>query len=274
MTTLLEAKDVSKTYGRQGLLRKGTSQQVLHDIDFSVHAGESVALLGRSGSGKSTLIRQLLGLERPTAGQVLFQGRDVRQFSKQDWLSFRRSTQMVFQDSTSAVNPRHSIGRIVAEPLRHLTNLNEGGRKEKVASLLMSVGLQETDAQKLPGQMSGGQLQRVCIARAMATDPALLILDEAVSNLDILLQVQIIDLIRTMRATTNMALVFITHDLRLVRLLCERVVVLDHGRVVEEAPIQSGLHLKSSEGMALQQAVLSARPTAAPKQASDALQHL
>jgi len=263
MTALLEARSVDKVYTRQALIRRHPPRKVLSGIDLSIAPGESLAILGRSGSGKSTLIRQLLGLERPSAGQVAFKGRDLWQLSGPEWKEFRRAAQMVFQDSIGAVNPRHRIGRIIAEPLRHLTTLDEAARQAKVADLLLSVGLQPSDAQKLPSQMSGGQLQRVCIARALSTDPQLLVLDEAVSNLDILLQGQIIDLIRAMRARYGMAVVFITHDLRLVRLLCERVVVLDDGRIVESCPVGKHLTLTSPEGQALQQAVLPALPCVA-----------
>jgi nickel transport system ATP-binding protein len=260
MTALLEAKALGKTYTRPALIRRQAPRQVLDRIDLAIAPGESLAILGRSGSGKSTLIRQLLGLERPSAGTVCFQGRDLRQFSATEWKTFRRATQLVFQDSISAVNPRHRIGWIIAEPLRHLTALDDTARNAKVADLLVSVGLRVEDAGKLPSQMSGGQLQRVCIARALATDPQLLVLDEAVSNLDILVQGQIVDLIRAMRARYGMAVTFITHDLRLVNLVCERVVVLEQGRIVETCAVGAHLHLTSPEGRALQQAVLPAMP--------------
>jgi nickel transport system ATP-binding protein len=260
MTALMEARSLDKIYTRQALIRRQAPRKVLSNIDLSIAPGESLAILGRSGSGKSTLIRQLLGLERPSAGQVLFKGRDLKQLSAAGRIEFRRAAQMVFQDSIGAVNPRHRIGRIIAEPLRHLTTLDEPARQARVIELLISVGLHASDAQKLPSQMSGGQLQRVCIARALSTDPQILVLDEAVSNLDILLQGQIIDLIRAMRARYGMAVVFITHDLRLVRLLCERVVVLDEGRIVETCPVGAQLDLTSAEGRALQEAVLPALP--------------
>lgn len=262
MTALLEARNLDKTYARQSLIRSRPPARVLHAVNLAVAPGESVAVLGRSGSGKSTLVRQLLGLERPTAGEVLFRGTNLNDLSGPAWKEFRRATQMVFQDSIGAVNPRHRIGRIIAEPLRHLTALNDGARAAKVQSLLLSVGLQPEDAAKRPSQMSGGQLQRVCIARALATDPQLLVLDEAVSNLDILLQGQIIDLIRDMRARRGMAVIFITHDLRLVHLLCERMVVLDDGRIVEDVAVGRQHRLHSPEGRALQDAVLPALPVA------------
>jgi nickel transport system ATP-binding protein len=223
-------------------------------------AGESLAILGRSGSGKSTLARLLLGLEGPSTGTVRFEGADVASLSSEALKAFRRAVQIVFQDSIGAVNPRRTIEWIVAEPLRHLEDLSARQRARCVVELLASVGIDPVDAVKRPGQMSGGQLQRVCIARALATNPRALILDEAVSNLDILLQGQIIRLIKTIRDRTGMAIVFVTHDLRLVRMLCDRVIVLAEGRIVEDRAVAGQLALESDEGRLLQQAVLPCLP--------------
>jgi len=260
MTVLLGASHLDKTYRRQALIRSHAPRQVLFDINLEVRAGESLAILGRSGSGKSTLMRQLLGIETPSAGQVLFEGRDLATLDRSGWQHFRRSVQMVFQDSIGAVSPRQRIGRIIAEPLRHLSVLTAAEREHRVEQLLTAVGLKPSDALKRPGQMSGGQLQRVCIARALATQPRLLVLDEAVSNLDLTMQAQIIELIAHLRADSGMAVVFIPHDLRLGRLLCERVIVLHHGRIVEEGPVDRQLRLSSAEGRLLQSAILPPRP--------------
>jgi len=260
MTVLLGASHLDNAYRRQALIRSHAPRQVLFDINLEVRAGESLAILGRSGSGKSTLMRQLLGIETPSAGQVLFEGRDLATLDRSGWQHFRRSVQMVFQDSIGAVSPRQRIGRIIAEPLRHLSVLTAAEREHRVEQLLTAVGLKPSDALKRPGQMSGGQLQRVCIARALATQPRLLVLDEAVSNLDLTMQAQIIELIAHLRADSGMAVVFITHDLRLVRLLCERVIVLHHGRIVEEGPVDRQLRLSSAEGRLLQSAILPPRP--------------
>ncbi|WP_444464781.1 nickel import ATP-binding protein NikE [Rhodobacter capsulatus] len=260
MSALLTAEGLCKSYTRPALIRTLPPCEVLSDVNLSVAPGESLALLGRSGAGKSTLVRLLLGLEQPSRGRVLFRGADLNSLDPAQRRAFRAKVQMVFQDSVGAVNPRHRIGRIVAEPLRHLTPLDAGARAAKVADLLRAVGLCPEDAEKYPAQVSGGQLQRVCIARALATDPALLVLDEAVSNLDILLQGQIIDLIRSLRQARGMALLFITHDLRLVRLLCDRVAVMEAGRIVETGVVERRLHLQSPEGRALQEAILPAAP--------------
>ncbi|MCX5520888.1 nickel import ATP-binding protein NikE [Kaistia defluvii] len=260
MSVILAARSVSKSYSSYSLTGRSAPKTVLRDVSLDIAAGESIALLGRSGSGKSTLGRLLLGFERPDGGSVAFENESVSGLSGERYRHYRRSVQVVFQDSLGAVNPRHSIGRIIAEPLRHLTDLNEDTRSERVRSLLAQVGLVPDDARKLPSQMSGGQLQRVCIARAIAPAPRLLVLDEAVSNLDLVLQIQMIALLRDLQARLKMAVLFITHDLRLVQLFCSRVIVLAEGRIQEDAPVTRGLALRSAEGRLLQDAILPARP--------------
>jgi nickel transport system ATP-binding protein len=260
MSTILSARSVSKVYSTFSLVGKSTPKTVLRDVSLDIAAGESIALLGRSGSGKSTLGRLLLGFERPDGGTVSFDGSDVRGLSGEAYRHYRRSVQVVFQDSLGAVNPRHTVGRIIAEPLRHLTTLDADARDRRVRSLLMQVGLAPDDVRKLPTQMSGGQLQRVCIARAIAPSPRLLVLDEAVSNLDLVLQMQMIALLKDLQSTLKMAVLFITHDLRLVRLFCSRVIVLAEGRIQEDEPVVRNLELRSAEGRLLQGAILPARP--------------
>ncbi|WP_018183145.1 nickel import ATP-binding protein NikE [Kaistia granuli] len=260
MTPILSARSVSKSYSTVSLVGQSKPKTVLRDIDLDIAAGESIALLGRSGSGKSTLGRLLLGFERPDSGKIAFAGTEIGGLSGEAYRDYRRSVQIVFQDSLGAVNPRHTIGRILAEPLRHLTTLNADERDRKVRALLMQVGLAPDDMRKLPTQMSGGQLQRVCIARAIAPGPKLLVLDEAVSNLDLVLQMQMIELLKQLKASLDMAVLFITHDLRLVRLFCGRVIVLADGAIREDAPVDRDLKLCSEEGRLLQGAILPARP--------------
>ncbi|GAA0594177.1 nickel import ATP-binding protein NikE [Caenispirillum bisanense] len=262
--TLLQAQAVGKTYRSGGFFGSGPARTVLSGIDLGVAAGESLALVGASGSGKSTLARLLLGLERPSSGTVLFNGRPLDALRGAEHLAYRRAVQVVFQDSLGAVNPRHRIGRTIAEPLRHLTDLGERQRADRVAELLTLVGLSPADADKLPGQMSGGQVQRVCIARALAPGPDLIILDEAVSNLDLVLQIQVLDLLAGLRQRLGTAFVLITHDLRLIPRLCDRIAVLDAGRVVEDRPVTPGLRLDSDAGHRLQAAILPPRPGLQP----------
>ena len=258
--TLLSARGVSRIYRTFSLVGASRQKRVLEDVSLDIHAGETVALLGRSGCGKSTLARLLTGLEQPDAGEILFGRRSLASLGKAEMRSFRQAVQMVFQDSIGAVDPRSTVAAIVSEPLRRLVGIDGEDCRRAVAGLLRRVGLDPAEADKLPAQMSGGQLQRVCIARALAPRPKLIILDEAVSNLDLNLQIQMLDLFQTLRCETGVAYLFVTHDLRLVERFCSRVIVMDDGRVREEAEISRPLELSSPAGRALREAVLPAMP--------------
>lgn len=260
--SLIAVEGVGKSYHAGSLLGRGAARTVLRDIDLTIAPGECVGLLGRSGCGKSTLARLMLGIESPDAGRVLFRGQDIARLDKSGRRGFRAAVQLVFQDSIGAVDPRHSIARTVGEPLRHLTALGKDAMAARVAELLALVGLDRRDAGKFPGQMSGGQLQRVCIARALAPGPELIVLDEAVSNLDLVLQLQILDLLAELRRQFGTAFLFITHDLRLTRRLCDRVLVMDEGRIVEEGKVFSALQHPASRLLAA--AMLPARPPDTP----------
>ncbi len=237
------------------------TKHVLTGINLSIYKGESVALVGESGSGKSTLGRQLLGFEIPNSGQVLYEGKLLRGMQDLELKEFRKNVQIVFQDSISAVDPRWRIGRVIDEPLKLLCDMPENVRRDRVADLLEMVSLHPQDANKLPVQMSGGQLQRVCIARALASTPKLIVLDEAVSSLDLTLQIQVLDLLSDLRKRLGVAYLFITHDLRLVQRFCNRVMVLEGGKLVEEAQVTNGkIHLQHEISRKLQAAILPARP--------------
>lgn len=256
----LSARNISHGYHSYSLLEPSRYHPVIEDVSLDIAKGETVALLGPSGCGKSTLARLLIGLEKPAAGEVHFNGRPIHHLAGNDKLALRRSVQMVFQDSVSAVNPRQKIGDIIAEPLRHLTSLNPAQQQDRIAELLDAVELDRDDATKRPSEMSGGQLQRVCIARALASEPDLVILDEAVSNLDLLLQIQTIDLLRTLQEKSGLSFLFITHDLRLVERFCQRVVVMDRGRIVETSDVTGHMALQHPVSKVLQDAVLPAWP--------------
>ncbi|MGU3493063.1 nickel import ATP-binding protein NikE [Xanthobacteraceae bacterium A53D] len=259
--SLLSARNVSRSYGRMSLLGRTKPHRVLDDVSLDIAPGETVALLGRSGCGKSTLARLLVGLDRPDSGQVLFEGQDLHGLSQAARMELRRTVQMVFQDSVGAVDPRGTIGSVIAEPLRNLCGLSAAEIRPRVAELLSIVGLPPETAHRHPHQMSGGQLQRVCIARALAPEPRLIILDEAVSNLDLHLQIQMLELFAELRRARHVSYLFVTHDLRLVERFCSRVLVMDAGRIVEDAPVRPNHAFASSAGKELQAAVLPAMPT-------------
>jgi nickel transport system ATP-binding protein len=229
---LLEVRAVEKRYHRGGLFGRREPVPVLRGVDLALADGESLGLIGRSGSGKSTLGRIVLGLERPDAGEVLFHGRNLHRLPEADRRRVRRDLQVVFQDTHSALNPRLRVGASVAEPLQNYERLSSRALQARVGDLLDLVGLAAADAEKYPHQFSGGQLQRIAIARAIALNPRLIVLDEAVSSLDMLVQARILDLLTDLQQRLGTAYLFIAHDLRVVARLTRRLAVMDAGRIV------------------------------------------
>lgn len=266
--SLLHVHQVDHGYRTGGLLRKRGWLPVLNGIDLHLQAGESVGLLGSSGSGKSTLARLLLGLEKPTRGQVTFAGQDVSSLRGELARDFQRKVQLVFQDAPGAFNPQRTIGWSIAEPLRHLSDLDEGLQGARVLQLLEQMGLRPEHAYSLPQQLSGGQLQRANIARALAISPALIVLDEALSNLDRVLQLQLLQRLEVLRRDSATAFVLISHDLSLVQYFCQRVLLLDGGHIVEDRPVKSMLEFEHPAGKQLQSAVLPVRPGIGRQQAT------
>lgn len=228
---LLEIEKVTRRYYRGGWFSRREQVKALTDISLTVKEGGSVGVIGRSGAGKSTLGRLILGLEHPNEGMVRYRGKDLRQFSRQDWRQFRREVQVVFQNSLGSVNPRWQVRDIIAEPIRNSTRQPESAVSSKVSSLLEMVGLDPLDIDKYPHQFSGGQLQRICIARALSVQPRLIVLDEAVSSLDMLIQAQILKLLRSLQQETGVSYLFISHDIRIVAGFCDEVAVMDRGRI-------------------------------------------
>ncbi len=214
-------------------------RRVLHGIDLLVPEGGSLGIVGESGSGKSTLARTVLALEPPQGGQVRLAGQDLFALGRAGLRAARRRMQAVFQDPYGSLDPRHPVGRIVAEPIVALEpGTGAAERRARVAAMLEDVGLAGM-AGKYPHEFSGGQRQRIAIARALVTRPALVVADEPVSALDVSVQAQVLALMRELRARHGLAWLFISHDLGVVRWITARVAVLYRGRVVEEGPTAS-----------------------------------
>ncbi|MFF2026463.1 ABC transporter ATP-binding protein [Streptomyces sp. NPDC058171] len=224
---LLELDGVSYAY-------RGGAAPVVSDVHLAVAPGDSLALVGESGTGKTTLLRLLLGLARPTAGTVRFDGAELRLRDRELMRRFRRGVQCVFQDPYSSLDPRRRIGYTVAEPLRSLGLDDPRTAAPKVAAALAAVGLPADAADRYPHEFSGGQRQRIAIARATVCEPRVLLADEPVSALDVTTRVKVVDLLHELREERGLTLVMVSHDLSVVASLCERTAVLEKGRVVEE----------------------------------------
>ncbi|MEU6075769.1 ABC transporter ATP-binding protein [Micromonospora sp. NPDC047074] len=207
------------------------------DVSLAVHAGETVALVGESGSGKSTLALALMRARELRQGRLLFRGRDITRQRESRLEDYRRQVQMVFQDPHSSLDPRMTVGRILAEPLRAHRIGDHAQRDERIRQLLADVGLGEDVLERRPAQFSGGQRQRIAIARALALDPRLVIADEPVSALDVSVQAQIVQLLRALQREHDMAYLLVSHDLPLVHHLATRVAVMYLGRIVESGPV-------------------------------------
>jgi oligopeptide transport system ATP-binding protein len=235
---LVEVRNLVKEFPlRAGLFRRRVGAiQAVSDISFTVAAGQTLGLVGESGSGKSTTGRSLLHLDPPTSGEVLFRGEPLDDLHPEALRRARREMQMVFQDPYASLNPRHTVGAIVREPLEVHRMGTPVERRELVRDLLERVGLEASHAARFPHEFSGGQRQRVGIARALATRPAFVVADEPISALDVSIQAQIVNLLADIRDEMGLTYLFIAHDLAMVRHLCDRVAVMMLGKIVEEGP--------------------------------------
>ena len=229
---LLDATDLRVTFRAPG----GRKLHAVDTISIGVKPRETVGLVGESGSGKSTVALTLMRAHEPESGQIIFDGLDITHLSEKDLLPVRRKLQMVFQDPYSSLDPRLSVRRIVAEPLTAHKFGSRGEINDRVDELIDQVGLPPDTAQRLPAQFSGGQRQRIAIARSLALEPSALIADEPVSALDVSIQAQIINLLRSLQDRLSIAFLVIAHDLALVHQISDRIVVMYLGEAVEEGP--------------------------------------
>ena len=233
---LLDVKDLEQRYAlpRESLFRPPGEVRALNGVSVKVQAGKSLGIVGESGSGKSTFARVVMALERPTAGQVTLLGRDLNRISPDELRRARRDFQMVFQDPYGSLDPRQTIARIVAEPLTVLDDADRTTFRARVAAVLKQVGLRDADMDKYPHEFSGGQRQRIAIARALITQPKLIVADEPVSALDVSVQAQVLNLMQDLQEQFGLSYILISHDLAVVDYLCDEVAVMYLGRVVEQ----------------------------------------
>ena len=232
---LLEVKDLKVYYPIKGGILGRTIGHVkaVDDISFEVHAGETIGLIGESGCGKTTTGKAILGLNPIHSGQIIFEGEDITKLVRKNRTPYRKSVQMIFQDVYSSLNPKERVIDIIAEPLRNFEKMTKLEERKRVDELMSIVGLTPENAVKYPHQFSGGQRQRIGIARAIALKPKLIVCDEPVSALDLSIQAQVLNYLKDIQEELGLSLLFISHDLGVVKHMCERLMIMHKGRFVE-----------------------------------------
>ena len=236
---LLEIRNLSMAYknGGDGILVKQSTNKVLYDISLNINEGEVLGLVGESGCGKSTLGKCILSLEPPKSvlgGQILFEGKDISKYNKNETKEYRKKAQLIFQNPYSSLNPRMSIYETLKEPLEiHKMCTNKKEYDDKIEDMLNLVGLKKEDKQKFPHEFSGGQRQRIAIARALIISPKFIVADEPVSALDVSIQAQIINLLSDLKEKFNLTILFISHDLNIVRYLSDNIAIMNKGKIIE-----------------------------------------
>ncbi|MBT8162005.1 MULTISPECIES: ATP-binding cassette domain-containing protein [Arthrobacter] len=229
---LLRVEGLSKTFGSGR-----RAHQALDDVSFELRQGEILGLVGESGSGKSTIIRCLVGLEKESSGSIRYQGINPAAASKSELHRYRRDLQMVFQDPYSSLDPRMTVRRIIEEPMLVMGGYSERERRERIHELIRLVGLRDEHLDRYPRDFSGGQRQRIAIVRALVVEPKVLLCDEPVSALDVSVQAQVLNLLKDMQRQLDLTVLFVSHDLAVVKYLCTRLVVLNRGRVAEKGSV-------------------------------------
>jgi oligopeptide/dipeptide ABC transporter ATP-binding protein len=267
--TLLEMREVVKHFPiTQGIVfqRQIGAVQAVDGVSLSVQQGETLGLVGESGCGKSTTARVIMRLLEPTSGTIEFEGQDITHIHGDRLKALRREMQMIFQDPYSSLNPRKTVGSIIAEPFAiHKMNTGDGERKRAVQDLMDRVGLNPEHYNRYPHEFSGGQRQRIGVARALALRPKVIVADEPVSALDVSIQAQVLNLLRELQRELGLTLIFIAHDLSVVRHMCDRVAVMYLGKIVELATSEQ---LYAHPRMPYTGALMSAVPVADPKLAA------
>jgi peptide/nickel transport system ATP-binding protein len=260
---LLEVDDLVQRYAlpRENLFRAGGQVLALNGVSLQLAAGKSLGVVGESGSGKSTLARAVMALETPTSGSVRLLGRDLHRLAPRELRRARRDFQMVFQDPYGSLDPRQTVTRIVAEPLTAIGHVDRPEQRARVAAVLKQVGLRDADMDKFPHEFSGGQRQRIAIARALITQPKLIVADEPVSALDVSVQAQVLNLLEDLQDEFGLSYVLISHDLAVVEYLCDEIAVIYLGRIVEQGAPEDLLNQAAHPyTRALLEAVPRARP--------------
>lgn len=262
---LLSIKDLEVHFAIGGRRLFGAPSQIVRAVDgvsLEIEAGETLGLVGESGCGKTTLGRAILRLTEPTSGQILFGRKDLAALSNSEMRAQRRKLQMIFQDPYASLNPRMTVSQIIGEPLETFRLASGNARKERVQELMEMVGLSPRFLRRYPHEFSGGQRQRIGIARALAVDPEFIVADEPISALDVSIQAQIMNLLANLRRQKHLTYLFISHDLRAVRHVSDRIAVMYLGKVVELAPAKS---LYENPLMPYTKALISAVPVPDPK---------
>lgn len=233
MEEILKIENIGKIYKSSSLFFRKKANVALKDINFSIYKGEIFGLVGESGSGKTTLANIILRLIKANQGKVFFKGKDISKFSKEELFKYRRELQVVFQNPYSALNPKKTIGFALKEILNIHNLYSEEEKNQRVSKVLKDIELEEDILNQYPGSLSGGQKQRIAIGQALIINPEFLIIDEGVSALDVSIQAQILNLIKSLQEEYNFTCLFISHDLNVISYLCDRIGVLYKGELVD-----------------------------------------